>query len=575
MTLVFHTGEGACDKKYFTEEYVVISRLPIRDAVYNYSIEQFALPMEEIRDEAEKYRLSFTANNKLREYHSFVDANFNNFYNHVCLESYKWLNTYNNIKGRYEIDNFIITDAHRNLDYVAYYGAEGETNGSLFYKQYDLVSNIIRKALRGNNVKIDRMHSSTALFCRIVMRRLGLLSIKALLSFKSSFKRSDNKQIVFPEYLFLSRGLAHTHYVLPYIEEYNDGGLYVTSGYHAKESNEQYCLENGIDSILGRNYLKPIDVVVQYFVSLKLLLLKSSVKFPEFTYRDLRINMNSVMKEFIVSSFDANIYSTALSRFIEKRGKNIKALITGEMLTIFPYHIAQIAKKYKLYSIQLQTTLMAHKPQTKFAFCDKFLFKSSSDLESNINMNAFDADKYDFWGVMAKDRVRKKNDSIKKILFFTQPIEKDSEIEIVNRLVDYCNNNGISLVLKPHPRDDNEYINRWSGKVNIISKDLNIDNYIEDIDVVIMRNSSIAQEVIIKNIPIIYCLFTDRFSLSKSSHIDRSYIGVCNDHVDLLNLLDNNTKLKDEFLSYRERIMTKLSLNKSLLDFHKALEKII
>ncbi len=576
MKLLFYTSEEDCPSEYLTDEYVIISRAPILNAKHNFNIEHFPLPIEDIRDAAEKYRENILADKLYAPYYDTVSSNFTSFYNVICLHIYKWFNTYEHIKHKYTFEEILIFEGIPNNNFTPFYGAEGvEVNVKLFYKTYDFIPSLIHKSFTENNINVKIIHKKSrfGFYRRVFLRRIGLLHLKTAILFSKKVK--SKKPIINPKLLFLSRGIAHTHYILPYIKKYGDSGLLITDGYYSKGSNYKYCIENNIPTLQGEYFLKGLDIIKNYLRALqKIFALTFRVNFPDFIFKKMQLNMHSIMKEFIIYSYDGKIYESILDNYLKKNNSNLEVIITGEMITLFPFYVNRAAKKYKKKNLQLQTTLMAHIPQTKFVYCDKFLCKSHKDKVKNIELNPIDHSKYEFWGIISDPEEKKSNidrNKLKTILFYTQPIEKEDEIEIIETLISYAKENQITFFLKPHPRDKEDYISLFEGRLEILPKDLHIDNYIEKIDLVVMRNSSIAQEVILKNKVIIFCLFSEKFSKTKSAHIKRDYPGICYKQSELLPLISSYVQLGKSFYSFRNEIIKDLSLDKDISFFDKNL----
>ena len=575
MTLLFHIEDKECPSEYINKAYVIISRGPIEGAVFNYTIDHFSIPLEELRDQTELYRKEFLERKDFASFHHSLNANFCYFYLHTCIEAYKWFYTYKVIKDKFTFDKIIISDGVKQYYYTPFYGAEGEINEKLFYKTYDFIPGILFQFLKkeGKDVRILNKKSRLAFYSRIFFRRLGLLHLKTGLLFWRSFKRKSNQNAKNIKVLFLSRGLAHTHYILPYIKKYKDSGLLITDGYYSNGANIDYCRKSKIPVIDGEGYLTIKNILKIYFSAIKNILSLSRIKLPDFIFKGMQLNINSVLSEFIISSFDGEIYESILDEFLKNNDSSVDIIITGEMQTVFPFYVNRVAEKRALKCIQLQTTLMTHKPLPKFTFCDAFLFKSIKDKIINEELNSYDASKYEYWGGITDLEQDRKRGVLKNILFYSQPIEKESEKSIINLLIANAKKNELNVFLKPHPRDEEDYINSWKDQLAIISKDTHIDDYIKKIDLVVMRNSSIAQEVILKNTVIVYCLFSERFSKTKSSYIKRTYRGVCNNSDQLITLMNSFSKLENEFGIYRKEVIQDLGLDKDITYFNEKLSK--
>ena len=70
-----------------------------------------------------------------------------------------------------------------------------------------------------------------------------------------------------------------------------------------------------------------------------------------------------------------------------------------------------------------------------------------------------------------------------------------------------------------------------------------------------MKNSSIATDILIKGVPIIYCLFSEYMRNTRLDFLDPEYIGTLGEIGELIPTLEDFQALKADFELYKQRYL--------------------
>lgn len=529
-----------------------------------YSIHQFDMPYQYLLDQ-----LTQKANDVKNQYFGnsyLIDAfegGFNSFYLHIYITCFYWKVAIDAVRKKYTITEVIISDAYNFNSFLPYYEAEGEVTRKLFYKSYDFIPNILYRYLKSENVNLTviKHRRILSLKFRIFARRYLLLHVKvATLFFRKTslfFSKKEKKNFkgISPKFIFLSRGIAQTEYMLPFILNNNDAILFVSDGYSSGNKNLEYCeKQEGLFFHETLNYLSLFNVMKEYFFLIKNLL--GIILFRRNTptrIAGLDFYFNSSLKEQIIDWFDKRLYVTCLQRYVEEiiPDRNI-LLVTGEMLTGYPLAIKKISNTLGIKCIQLQTTLIKYNiPQAKFVYCDKFLFKSYNDFIHFSKNKYLDKEKIDYWGNTDLVKPMIASHQIKSVVYFTQIYENDHEVKLVKFISKILKKRNIDLFIKLHPRDTKK---KFIGLQNLkfIPPNKSISNFIHDFQLAIVRTSSISRFIVVEGIPIINCLTTKSTKNFRTDYLDRSYSGIVFNLSDIEDRIINYTTLLEDFIKFRK-----------------------
>lgn len=492
------------------------------------------LPLADYRDQLEIVKTEFKKHltNKLQE-EAFLSC-YNNFYNHIFRSLMKWIYAIDQALLKTKFDEIVLSDFVDSNFYLPYYEAEGEINSKLFYCVYDFIPFYIKSYLSTNHgtVRIVNIHPKASLICRIFIRRYVLLAAKFMMSIRSHIKFKFNpiaKNESVPEtdtmFVFLSRGLAHTHYLLPYLDFNKENTLlFVSDG--IKSSNKNINYFNSLD-LRGYSYLKFLRFFDYFKVLAHILFsLVRTVNLPMIKVDGVNLKFVSSLREMLISYYEVELYRISLERFVRflKKTSNAKlVLITAEMFTPFTFVTAKVGNSFEIKTLQLQTSLIDYWPQTSFTYCNKFIFTSKQALNFYRENNPNERHKYDYWGMLTEVKKHIEKTKICRILYFTQPYENEIELSIVKSLKKIAEKVGAKLFIKLHPRDSKDKFNPIRENIFFLEASQVLSSYIKDFDVVVVRTSAIGKEAIIAGVPTIISLFSYADQTIKVDFIQEKY----------------------------------------------------
>ncbi len=543
------------------------------------------LPLATYRDQLEIAKLKFIENLKDQLQKEAFTSCYNNFYNHIFRSLMKWIYVIDNVMLEKKFDEIVLSDCVDSEFYLPYYEAEGEINGRLFYEIFDFIPHYIKTHLKNSSCKLTivNKHGKVGLKIRIFLRRYVLLLLKFIISLKNHIDfqfDSPIKEKTLPKatniFVFLSRGLPHTHYLLPYLNFNNENTLlFVSDGIKSKNKNLRYAKTLDVNAYSYLKFLRWYDyifVLIRIFVSL----LKTS-KLPKIGTMEVDLKFSSTLREMLISYYEVELYHIALERFVHfiKRSSNANlVLITAEMFTPFTFVTAKVGQKFQCKTLQLQTSLIDYWPQTSFTNCDKFIFTSSQALNFYKDNNPSEAEKYDYWGVLTEVKENITRNTHGRILYFTQPYENNVELAIVKALKVTVQKMGFELVIKLHPRDSKDKFSSIGENLSFLESTKLLSSYISDFDVVVVRTSAIGKEAIISGIPTIICLFSEADQTIKVDFIQekyKKYKSFVYNEDQLVNAVLNHDITCCEFDNFRTSFINDNGLNKDVHSFHRSL----
>ncbi len=547
-----------------------------------FCIDEFKVPFRAIVDDAVSARKDFVEKNNLhRETQFLLEANYNVIVNNLMVPALKWKIAIQELIGKYDFTEIVFSDIISNSAYMPFYEAEGEIHRALLYKKFDFIPKLIERYIKETTklkVRHLRSRSKLGLALRIFLRRyvffifllFGYLVKK---SFSLMMIPRDEPKVLPPEnpfFLFLSRGIAHSHYFYPFLKKYINSTIHTAESFFEFNKNNNFFKENAITTIVALHQVTYFEIFKNFFRCFRLLL--KPTKRTELSVYGLSFPYTSMEKEIIIASFHLLVYEASIEGYLKqistKDRKNI-VLLSGEMFTAFPWVVKRAADKYHLKSFQVQTTLMMSFPQVDFISCDKFLFKSEEICNLYQETNPSYKEKMGYWGnlvALEEEEVQQGNNE--RILFFTQPYEESVEQQILKCIKKFDSK---KRGLKLHPRDDESKFVDFMDTFDIISGKKHIDDYLSEFDVCILRTSSIAQDIILKGIPVIFCLFSDFDKSIQADYLEENYYGLVHNEEELRVVLNNPQKLYTAFREFRINYIEKGNLGKGIEHFEKKL----
>ncbi|KYG76249.1 hypothetical protein EV198_3240 [Roseivirga ehrenbergii] len=502
---------------------------------------------------------------------------------------FNWIITLENLMEEHEVTTVLITDLVNSFGFAPYYEAEGEVNKEFFYKRYDFIPALIKRYLEtraGIEVKVLRHHSKVWQWFRRLLRRYFLLFAKcffylrALGSLKK--KTATYAELEEGDILVLNTRTPAHHKAFDLIErKYSNTIFFCAELTSSLGTNYQYAIEKGSRAVSFGTYISHFDLIRIMFKCLRFIWL-SNVKHPYFEYLGVKVAYYDSYKEMVIAFFEVWVYQTSLDRFMNELNQKYPGrlkLSTGEMFTPQAYVTNLVGKKYESDTYQIQTTAMTPLKEPNFVHCDYFLFLGRI-LADQYQMNNPEKEsigrfigniQYSSEDALAEIEVSK-HDSVKKIIYFSQPvIDEDIEMEIVETLVGAKENLGYRLFVKMHPRDNINKFLKFSEELEFIDNSMSMSEYLNDASVAVLKNSSIATDILIKGVPIIYCLFSEYMRNTRLDFLDPEYIGTLEKIGELVPTLEDFQALKADFELYKQRYLANNYDSKGVEDFLKNL----
>lgn len=520
-------------------------------------------------------------------------CNNNLFTNHLTL--FKWQSAIRYAFENYDIKQVVITDAIHSNSYAPYYEAEGEAHVRLFYKIFDFIPYVLYQFLVDSYPQIDvniiRWRSRFLRQIRIFIRRDVLLIFKAsffavkicLSKLKSSKDRDirctfrDNSKIV------ITRSIAHLDGIKKIADsDANNFTFFCGEGIFTFGDNFSYTADrfNRVFSFLS--FINLSDVF-RCFLSV-IRLRKSIVKLDSISYKKVCYSYSSPLVEMIIANFDVELFEIALKRFLAAHGL-AKNQISGilyctEMYTPYALSVAKIGKKVGLMTLQIQTTNMFAMYEPNYIHCDYFIFSTKKLLKSFVEKYPERAHKVLFLGnyqypLIQRQKNLNNEDRIKKVVYFTQPVtDEDIEQEIISKLCLLSVRLDFELYIKLHPRDNVSKVERFLARCKLIEASKSFDEYMVNIDLAVLKTSSIAANIVLSGVPVLYCLFSDWAKNGALDYIDFDYFGTVTGIDMLESRISNFSQITKSFNIYRKKYIDDCGLDTSLMDFFTSVEHL-
>jgi hypothetical protein len=288
------------------------------------------------------------------------------------------------------------------------------------------------------------------------------------------------------------------------------------------------------------------------------------------------------MKEMLIAYFDVIVYQKALENFVSRelpKTTSQSSIFTGEMYTPFAYVAMQVAKQNNLIGAQVQTTNMFIIEEPNYIFGDYFFFSSRSLAEGYRSKQLTNADKARFIGNVLNKKpsafIPKKE--YKNVVYFTQPItDEDIEQDIIGKLIDCSTQYGFKVYVKLHPRDKRDKLETFKDSIEIIDGSVSTEEYYKLMDIAVLKTSSIAAQIVLSGIPIIYCLFSDWARNGKLDYLDFNYSGTLQELSAFDKLFEKGLEnLESDFVQYRNRYIQENSLDQGVDEFVISYKELI
>ena len=224
--------------------------------------------------------------------------------------------------------------------------------------------------------------------------------------------------------------------------------------------------------------------------------------------------------------------------------------ISFDMLTPQPHYVASVVGRDNI--LQIQTTLMNGKPQANFIAGNFFVHTDAISYkgmcEANLNLKSklllIDTPK-----ALRKNIKTIRNKELKRVVYFTQPVELEVEKKMLLDLNEMLLDRKIELYIKIHPR---QKIASYSflKDVNVIAADFDVEMF----DLAITRTSSIAIDCWIANLPIVFIRETGLMQSIDANYLPKDYIGDLKKAGELLSIINTYHEFISQYRAFREGI---------------------
>jgi hypothetical protein len=410
---------------------------------------------------------------------------------------------------------------------MPFYESEGEVNNMLFYKKYDYIPQILVKYLVEHkiNFEILKKHSRSHQLIRIFLRRFCILCIKPFVYLLANLTFRYDKNFSFGRYniILLSRSLAHTHLFFPLQEASNKFLILYNDGFFSKGINHSFFVKHHGKGVPLFSFLKMRNIFKNFILIHKSLITTHFIIPRYVVFKGLCFPLRSVMREFLISYYDAIIYADSLSNFLNQN-PYADLVVTGETFTQFPYVINESLNKTNIKFIQYECGTLDIMPNVDFIFSQKFLVSSEDVCLKYKELHFKEAHKIQFWGNTKKIGTSfKQFKVVSKIIYFSQPYENESQLSILKCLYEMSVRQGIQVDIKPHPRDYEVIKIAEKYGFGLIDKISLFSEYIRNYDLAIARTSSIVKDIILSRIPFLIALFSEQEKNTESEFISSKY----------------------------------------------------
>ncbi len=525
----------------------------------------------------------------------FISSKTSLYFVMIALEN--WRRSLNSLINEYPVDEIVFTEILRQDFYLPFYEAEGEVTKPLSYEPYDFVSlalyNFVKSQYPAIKITVVKEHSKLKLRKRIFVRRYVLLLLKLLLQAWQCLKAvtfSLKKDRRAEPVIFLSRGVAHSQYVVDYVKEFRDQSeLYISDGLRTIGKNAGFLSNYNLseDDFINSTDKSSIFTFIGSAWQVLLILLKYKL----FYKRKLKsldkkygASYSSSVTEMIIHYLETHVYVANLEVLVrqEKARNNLpKALITCEIYTQYTYFIAKLGSKYNIKTIQLISVAMNTAALPQYFFCDKVLFNQVRVMDEFKQNHPYLASKCAYWGNLTFNesqavKVRKSIAEKLSVVVFSQPvIDEENDFVILDCLREIKQTRPLEILVKQHPREKPEKFSDYTNDIKIFSGTDSLNKVVEQADLAIVKFSAVEHYLLNYGIPTIYCAFSQIARSSIANITETGYKGIAYTPQELKELVINFPAIAPEYTEFRKEEMFKRFENKGIFSFNENLVKYI
>lgn len=565
MRLFIILNKENVSKIDFNQEDIILSKDIFEGVNNSFTIYDFKINREkEISDYEKQIDLFINQQNKKNK--EIFKAQRFLIWELVLTEPHNWIIALDTLCKQYNVDEILIDEASKNKFFVPFYGALGEVNEKLFFKDSDFIPQVLISYGIKNNIKC-RVLTKTSWIkhtARILLRRYVLLNYKFLNHLKNHLKHLHNVKIKNdgqndePFYVILVRSIVHIDFLTPFIKKLTTNYfLHVGERQYGYGENIEFCKQNEINnSFSEKSFLKITDYVSVLFSILYSLFFRRTKGKLTLQFELFDVNLHNVLNELYIYHYEMELYRRSCERLFRNVKSDNLIVLSTEQLMPYSYWSAKEAKKKGGIFMQVQTTRMTPMRMPSFVYGDKFLFYSNNIKDEFIRLNHNEADKLAYEGFLKyNDAGEKKYEKLNKIIFFSQPYEYDTEKEILDTLVQLSKECNFDLFVKPHPRDDIKRFDKWNG-ITVLKSDLAFRNYIQDFDLALTRMSSVGLDCLLEGVPIIFSLHSSSDKKIEADYLDRSNLNITYSIQDLIDLFGSYETILENFYIFRKKFIS-------------------
>jgi hypothetical protein len=488
------------------------------------------------------------------------------FFNLVISPMSRWLEAIDFCFKSFNIVEVEFTSYTHN-DRIFIFEAEGEINAELFYEKSfylpkyleSYVSNkyqlkpVRRRCKRKMNVLMHYYFRIIIFFTFIVAKQI----LFKLTTFSRKYNISESS----PSIIACSRAIVQTDFITNFLQTEKNVVLIANEQSFRLFKHKQYLKARKMGFFYAEGNISFKDIFVSLTDFYKKLSYKKHMGNVNFTYEGINIPFRKFYLDLIVRELDYVFYSKSIKNTIKKfvEADNVK-LFSFEMFTPYSFYLKNTTS---LKTYQVQTTLLERLTVPNFVGADKFFFTNPQTYDEFSLLNPQLKDKFGCLPFLKYIGKSRKDNSLSKltpkiITYFTQPIDLQEEIEIINFLESYCEQNQINLILKPHPRQIKSFIPK-SAFTAIADKYSSVEDLIFDSDLVVTRTSSIGLDSWIYGTPAVFLKLNENARQLDIFFAPHDYYATCTSLTEFSEVLADYPRLVREFQSHKLYIMTDMS----------------
>lgn len=515
----------------------------------------------------------------------------------VMMAFENWKTTIENIINTNYIHEVIFSDLVFQSFYLPFYEAESEVTKPLYYEPFDFISSglfdYLKQEHKNISISITKEHSRFSLFKRVFIRRYGLLSVKIVLQTLELLKRFSFRKRLMPlskKFVFLSRGVAHSQYVVDFAKYYNDDVcIYASDGLRTLGKNKSFLIKSGLtqnDYVNSTEVSSLLTLYKSIFHILKLLF-KYNFKYKsKLRSLDKKYNFaySSSINEMIIHYLETHIYVSNLKRFLTNsadKGKPSELVVSCEIYTQYSYFIALLGRSSNIKTIQLISVAMNIVPLPRYFFCGKAVFNQKQVFRQFEEHNPSLKGIATYWGNLTFDEnvvstTKKLIPGKLRVVYFSQPVaDEENDFVIIDKLLELQTKISLEIIIKQHPREDLDKFSRYGTKVTVYSGTVSLKDVIHEADIAIVKFSAVEHYLLNYGIPTIYCSFSEIARLSMTNIINTGYKGIAFSPLDLENMLLNIESLEKVYFEFRNQELFNRFENKGINVFRENLMKYV